>query len=245
MKTRIDKILSESNIMTRSQAREAAKKGRIALNGAVVRSSDEKAEEGDVIYVDGKPIDRRKFFYYMMNKPAGCVCATEDSGPTVLDLLSPGDKARGLFPVGRLDKDTVGLLIITNDGPLAHELLSPKKHVSKTYFFKLERELSRRDADVLSSGIPMDGDTTKPALITFEGREGTITVTEGKFHQIKRMFGYVGNKVTYLKRISFGPLELDSSLAEGEYRILSPEETKKLLAAPVSGNIMQYEQSKA
>ncbi|MBO4860332.1 MAG: rRNA pseudouridine synthase, partial [Clostridia bacterium] len=118
MKTRIDKILSESNIMTRSQAREAAKKGRIAVNGAVVRSSDEKAEEGDVISVDGRPIERRRFFYYMMNKPAGYVCATEDNGPTVLDLLSPGDKARGLFPVGRLDKDTVGLLIITNDGAL-------------------------------------------------------------------------------------------------------------------------------
>ncbi|MBO7400733.1 MAG: rRNA pseudouridine synthase [Clostridia bacterium] len=245
MKTRIDKILSESNIMTRSQAREAAKKGRIAVNGAVVRSSDEKAEEGDVISVDGRPIERRRFFYYMMNKPAGYVCATEDNGPTVLDLLSPGDKARGLFPVGRLDKDTVGLLIITNDGALAHELLSPKKHVSKTYFFRLEHELISRDADILCAGIPMDGGTTKPAVITFEGREGTIAVTEGKFHQIKRMFGHVGNRVTYLKRISFGPLELDSSLAEGEYRILSAEETEKLRIQPVSGGIMQYEQSKA
>ncbi len=228
MKTRIDKILSESNIMTRSEARAAAKKGRIAVNGAVVRSSDEKADDADVISLDGKPIERRKFFYYMMNKPAGYVCATEDNGPTVLDLLAPEDRARGIFPAGRLDKDTVGLLVITNDGPLAHDLLSPKKHVSKTYYFELESDLSRDDADLLSQGVPMDGTVTKPATIVSERRSGTITVTEGKFHQIKRMFAYVGNKVTYLKRISFGPLELDSTLAEGKYRFLTLEETEKL-----------------
>ena len=244
MKTRIDKILSESNIMTRSESREAAKKGRITVNGGHVRSSDEKIDENDELCLDGVPVKRRRFFYYMMNKPAGYVCATEDKGQTVLDLLAPEDRARGLFPAGRLDKDTVGLLIITNDGQLAHELLSPKKHVSKKYFFRLESDLSPSDAELLCKGVPLDGVMTKPAVIECAGREGTVTLTEGKFHQIKRMFGYVGNKVTYLKRTSFGPLELDSSLAEGEYRHLTPAEAEKLRIAR-SGGIMQYEQSKA
>ena len=122
----------------------------------------------------------------------------------------------------------MGFVLITNDGKLAHELLSPKKHVQKTYFFRLESPLDERDADVLRNGVPMDGGTTKPAGITFCGREGTVTLTEGKFHQIKRMFGFVGNKVTYLKRISFGGLELDASLSEGKYRMLTASETEKL-----------------
>lgn len=228
MKTRIDKILSESNIMTRSESREAAKRGRITLNGAVIRSSDEKAEDGDIIALDGRPIDRRRYFYYMMNKPAGHVCATEDRGATVLDLMAEKDRPRGLFPAGRLDKDTVGLLIITNDGPLAHDLLSPKKHVAKKYYFKLASPLGQEDAQLLCAGIPMDGDITKPARIEYEGAEGSITITEGKFHQIKRMFEHVGNKVIYLKRTSFGPLELDDALAEGEYRELTETEAEKL-----------------
>ena len=231
MKTRIDKILSESNIMTRSESKEAAKRGRITLNGAVIRSSDEKAEDGDIIAIDGAPVERRRFFYYMMNKPAGYVCATEDRGATVLDLMDAKDRSRGLFPAGRLDKDTVGLLLITNDGPLAHGLLSPKKHVSKKYYFKLARPLGREDAELLCAGIPMDGAITKPARIEYEGAEGEITITEGKFHQIKRMFEHVGNSVTYLKRTSFGPLELDGSLAEGEYRPLTETEAEKLQAA--------------
>lgn len=228
MKTRIDKILSESNIMTRSESREAAKKGRISVNGAIVRSSDMKIDDGDMIAVDGKVVERRKYFYFMMNKPAGYVCATEDKGPTVLDLLLPEDRARGLFPAGRLDKDTVGFVLITNDGKLAHELLSPKKHVKKVYFFRLASPLSEHDADRLRSGVPMDGETTKPAEIEFSGSEGTVGLTEGKFHQIKRMFGFVGNNVIYLKRISFGGLELDASLSEGKYRMLTEEETAKL-----------------
>ena len=231
MKTRIDRILSESNIMTRSEAREAARRGRITLNGAAVRSSDEKAEDGDIIALDGRPIQRRRYFYYMMNKPAGYVCATEDRGATVLDLIAEKDRSRGLFPAGRLDKDTVGLLIITNDGPLAHDLLSPKKHVAKQYRFKLARPLGREDAELLCAGIPMDGGITKPARIDHEGAEGSITITEGKFHQIKRMFEHVGNSVVYLKRTSFGPLELDSGLAEGEYRELTEAETEKLRAS--------------
>ena len=230
MKTRIDKILSESNIMTRSEAREAARKGRITLNGAPVRSSDEKAEDGDVITLDGVPVERRRFFYYMMNKPAGYVCATEDRGPTVLGLMRPEDRARGLFPAGRLDKDTVGLLLITNDGKLAHGLLSPKKHVAKRYYFKLAKPLTESGAKKVREGVPMDGEVTRPALLEYDGTEGTITLTEGRFHQIKRTFAYVGNEVIFLKRVSFGGLELDPALAEGEYRLLSEKETENLLS---------------
>ena len=228
MKTRIDKILSESNIMTRSESREAARKGRISLNGVTVRSSDEKAEEYDVIALDGVPIERRKFFYYMMNKPAGYVCATEDRGPTVLEIMRPEDRARGLFPAGRLDKDTVGLLLITNDGKLAHDLLSPKNHVSKRYFFRLAGPLARSDARRVCEGVPMDGGITKPAELEYDGAEGIITVTEGKFHQIKRMFAHVGGEVIYLKRISFGGLDLDPDLDEGKYRLLSEKEVENL-----------------
>ena len=230
MKTRLDKILSESNILTRSESKAAAKHGRLAVNGVTVKTSDVKVDDGDAITLDGNEIKRRRFFYIMMNKPAGYVCSTDEPGSkTVLDLLRPEDKARNMFPAGRLDKDTVGLLLITNDGALAHDLLSPKKHVTKKYAFRCAHPLSARDIERLEHGVEIDGEMTKEAKVESCGVEGTITITEGKFHQIKRMFISVGNSIEYLKRLEFGPLLLDTSLAEGEYRFLTDKETDSLL----------------
>ena len=229
MKARLDKILSESNVLSRSETKAAVKRGRLAVNGVTVKSGDVKVDDYDVITLDGNEIKRRRFFYIMMNKPAGYVCSTDEPGSrTVLDLLRHEDNARGMFPAGRLDKDTVGLLLITNDGALAHDLLSPKKHVTKKYAFRSSRPLTESDKEKLEKGVEIDGEMTKEAKVESDGVEGTIVITEGKFHQIKRMFISVGNSIEYLKRTEFGPLKLDGSLAEGEYRFLTDEETKAL-----------------
>lgn len=218
-------MFSESNILSRSECKAAAKKGRITVNGVTVKSSDTKIDDNDILTLDGKEIVRRRFFYIMMNKPKGYVCSTDEAGEkSVLELLKAEDNAKNMFPAGRLDKDTVGFLLITNDGTLAHNLLAPKKHVEKTYFFKCRNKLSENDISVLENGVMMDGEMTKPAIIQAIGTEGTITITEGKFHQIKRMFGYVNNEILYLRRLTFGGLKIDESLKEGEYRLLTDEE---------------------
>ncbi len=229
MPTRIDKIFSESHLLTRSEAKAAARKGRIAVNGKTIKSAEEKADDVDVITLDGSPITRRRFFYIMMNKPRGYVCSTDDpKSKTVLELLAPPDRPAGIFPAGRLDKDTVGLLLVTNDGALAHELLSPKKRVPKTYLFACRDSLSASDITRLKQGVLLDGEQTKPAKLCCDGASGSITVTEGKFHQIKRMFAAVGNEITYLKRVAFGALILDETLAEGGYRHLTADEMEIL-----------------
>ena len=231
---RIDKILSNAGLMSRRDAKEAAKKHRITVNGTAVKSADEKINDDDILELDGNPVNRQKFYYIMMNKPAGCRCSTDDpTAPTVMSLIDEADLRRGMFPVGRLDKYTVGLLIISNDGILAHDLLSPKKHVPKRYFFRLEKPYDSRFTKEIEEGIKLDGDATaKPASLEITSPcEGYITVTEGMFHLVKRIFEATGNKVTYLKRTDFGPLSLDSSLPEGRYRFLTDAEAKSLILA--------------
>lgn len=226
---RIDKILSGAGLLSRKESKDAAKKGRITVNGKTVKSTDMKISEDDLLELDGAAVNRDKFAYIMMNKPAGYVCSTDDpSSPTVMSLLDGADMRRGMFPVGRLDKFTVGLLLISNDGILAHELLSPKKHVAKKYFFRLEHSFDEGYKSKIEKGIVLDGGVTaKPAKIEMTAvDEGYITVTEGMFHLVKRIFEAAENKVIYLKRVEFGPLILDTDLVEGSYRFLTEEETR-------------------
>lgn len=228
---RLDKFLTEMNILSRSQAREAAKKGRILVNGEAEKKADRKIFPGqDKITVDGKAIAYAEYEYYMLYKPQGVVSATEDSRyPTVVDLIH--EKIRkDLFPVGRLDIDTEGLLLITNDGAMAHRLLSPKKHVDKVYFARIQGTLPENGKELFSKGILLsDGTKTLPAKLEIQ-REGEVllTIHEGKFHQVKRMFEAIGCQVIYLKRLSMGPLSLDESLKPGEYRKLTEKELEQL-----------------
>ena len=233
---RLDKLVAELTGMTRSQARDVIVKGRVSVNGEVKKTTAEQVkEESDVLTLDGKTLTFQKFVYYMLNKPAGTVSATQDKeAKTVLSLLSAEDKMRrNLFPVGRLDKDTEGLLLITNDGQMAHSLLSPKKHVDKTYFAEIDGDFNAEMKDKLEMGVSLGDFITMPAVIKIleSGQELSrieITIREGKFHQVKRMFEAVGRNVTYLKRLSMGPLKLDEALLPGDYRVLTEEELDEL-----------------
>lgn len=235
---RLDKYLGEMGMGTRSQLKEAAKKGRILVNGDVEKKTDRKIDpETDQVSFDGRPVSYVKMEYYMLNKPQGVVSATEDKRHrTVVDLLE--DRRRDdLFPVGRLDMDTEGLLLITNDGDLAHRLLSPKRHVDKVYFARIEGRLPEDAAERAARGIVLtDGTPTLPAKLEIErlldgGAECRLTIHEGKFHQVKRMFEAMGCEVVYLKRLSMGPLMLDEALAPGQYRMLSEQELEALSGA--------------
>lgn len=225
---RLDKFLCEMNIGTRSQVKTFLRQGLVTVNGNTVKTSDMKVNEySDKVCFQGKELHFSRFFYYMMNKPSGVVSATEDNvSKTVLELLRPEEQRSDLFPAGRLDKDTEGFLLLTNDGELAHRLLSPKKHVDKTYQVLLEKPLSQENILQLEKGVDI-GETkpTLPASVTVIN-ETTIllTIHEGKFHQVKRMCQAVGNRVTALKRISFGGIFLDETLAPGEYRKLTEKE---------------------
>ncbi len=225
---RLDKFVSKAALLSRTTASAAIRHGRVFVNGAKVTSPDSKVDENADVTLDSKKLVYSEFIYIMFNKPAGVLSATEDGkGTTVLDFLPEAYSNSGLFPVGRLDKDTVGLLIISNDGKLAHELLSPKHHVDKTYRLKCEKPLSDEDAAALEAGVDIgEKAITMPAkLICDEDRLGAkLTICEGKFHQIKRMLEAVSNKVTYLERISFGGIELDKELERGKWRLLSEEE---------------------
>lgn len=225
---RLDKFLCEMNIGTRSQVKILLKQGKVSHNGRVVTSGDLKINElKDTICFQGTPIQYQKYEYYMMNKPAGVVSATTDKREkTVLDLLKPEDKKKDIFPVGRLDKDTEGFLLLSNDGALAHRLLSPKKHVDKAYLVKLATEISEEDIQLLEKGVNIGEEKlTLPAKVIRQGSQSIIlTIQEGKFHQVKRMMEAVHNRVIYLKRISFGALSLDERLCPGEYRALTQEE---------------------
>ena len=233
MKTiRLDKFLADAKLGTRSEVRQLLKKGLITLNGEIVKKPDIKVDPAsDRVLFDGKEIFSEKDVYFMLNKPAGVVSATEDRREkTVLDLFSSEDRRRDLFPVGRLDKDTVGLLLITNDGALSHRLLSPRRHVDKTYLVHLDRPIPADAEKRMGAGLDIgDEKPTLPAYLeVLSETTARITIQEGRFHQIKRMFHAVGCEVIYLKRLSMGSLALDPALEEGCYRRLTPEEINKI-----------------
>lgn len=229
---RIDKLLSEMGKATRKESSLLAKNGKIFVNGAVVKRADMHVDPNkDEIVLCGEKITYKKFTYIMLNKPEGVVSATEDTREkTVLDLLPEEERRKGLFPCGRLDKNTLGLVILTNDGESAHKLLSPKHHAEKTYKFKSKLPLSLEQINALEAGVDIGGYVTKPCRIAMSGEcDGEITLIEGKYHQIKRMLEAVDNKIIYLERISFAGVELDASLERGEWRYLTNEEENLLL----------------
>lgn len=228
---RLDKFLCDTAGLTRTEAKNAVKKGQIAVNGQVQKAADFKVKENeDTVTFQGKPLSYAAFHYYMLHKPAGVITATEDQKEsTVMDILKE-EKVKNLFPVGRLDKDTEGLLLITDDGELAHNLLSPKKHVDKEYLVKVRDSISEEDCKKLSEGVDIgDEKPTAPAKVErVAEKEILLTIREGRFHQVKRMLQAVGNEVVYLKRLSMGSLRLPEDLEKGAYRPLSEEEIYKI-----------------
>ncbi len=228
---RLDKYLANTTGESRTKVKEMIKSGRVKVNGVTASGAEDKIDsDSDEVTLDSKPVVFEKYRYFMFNKPAGCVSATRDKlSDTVLDFLKAENTAE-LFPVGRLDKDSEGLLLITNDGALAHELLSPKAHVDKVYFVKLDKVLKDEDRAKIEDCIDIgDEKPCLPAKVETNGeKEAFITINEGRFHQVKRMFAAVGYEVLYLKRISMGTLKLDDGLKPGEYRKLSEEEIVNL-----------------
>lgn len=234
---RLDKFLSNAGVGSRSQVKILIKKGLVCVNDCKARSGDDVIDENeDVVVCQGKRISLIKNRYFMLNKPAGVVSATEDNlDKTVLDCLSKDDR-KDLFPVGRLDKDTTGLLLLTNDGELSHNLLSPRKHVDKMYYVTCETDVTEMQLDLLRQGVDIGDDkNTLPALakVGNNPNELYLTIREGRFHQVKRMLQAVGNKVTALKRISMGSLKLDENLKPGEYRALTSDELRDLKTGSV------------
>ena len=230
---RLDKFLADAGIGTRSDVKNKIKKGSISVNGIPVNRPEFKVNtDSDKIICNGSPVSYSLYEYYLLHKPAGYVTAVKDNlYPTVMELVTDAS-VKNLAPVGRLDKDTEGLLLITNDGELAHNLLSPKKHVDKTYYAKIDSPVDASDIEAFSRGIDIGDDSpTLPAKLEIinSGKESEIllTIHEGRFHQVKRMFHACGKEVTYLKRISMGSLSL-GSLAKGSFRKLTDEEIAKL-----------------
>ena len=229
---RLDKVVAATGKWSRREVKALVREGRIAVDGELARSPEMKVDpESASIAVNGEELHYQEFTYLMLHKPAGVLSATEDSRQmTVLDLLPPHLQRRGLFPVGRLDRDTEGLLLLTNDGALAHKLLSPKKHVDKVYFARLDGEIGQADVEAFAAGIQLDDLLCMPAVLRI-GRErdtALVTLHEGKFHQIKRMFSSRGRTVLYLKRLTMGPITLDPALPKGKYRYLSDKEIADL-----------------
>lgn len=260
---RLDKFLADMSVGTRSQVKALISKGKVKLDGSIVKEPSVKLDKKTCrVEIDGRQIGYCTYEYYMLNKPAGVVSATEDKNDkTVLDLISTKVR-KDLFPVGRLDKDTEGLLIITNDGELSHMLLSPKKHVNKTYYVETDIYIDEKMAEVLENGVDIGDDrltmkaevkvSAKPTLansaklnllhagrnfLIHEKNVSYITIREGRFHQVKRMYQAVGATVIYLKRISMGNLKLDESLKSGEYRLLTDEEIRLLEEEKTNGQI--------
>ena len=229
---RLDKYLSSASSLSRKESAAAVRSGRVSVNGASARDPAAKIdEEKDLVALDGQALIYRRYVWLMLHKPAGYVSSTDDPGRTVLELL-PEDLRRGLFPCGRLDKYTTGLLLLTDDGTLSHLLLSPKRHVPKTYAFTCEKPVTEDDLRELQSGIGIDGQITLPCEIELDSpRSGRITLHEGRYHQIKLMFQNRCNKILSLHRLSFGPLTLDPELSPGEFRSLSEEELALLTSA--------------
>ena len=227
---RLDKFVSDAAAMTRSESRKAIKNGRVSVENKVVKDIAFQVAENTNVLLDGREISYREFIYIMLNKPQGYVSATEDKKQkTILDLIDPSYSRYQLFPVGRLDIDTEGFLLLTNDGELAHNMLSPNKNVGKTYFLRLENPITDEQIKVLETGIDIGECITKSAKAErISKNEINLTITEGKFHQIKRMVKAVGNEVIYLKRLSYGDFYLDKALKTGDYRALTEKETKYL-----------------
>lgn len=231
---RLDKFLSSQNVCTRKEAARLVKKGIVLVDGVPALSPEQKLEpEKARVTVGGREVAYRRYLYLMMNKPAGVLSATEDKrSKTVLDLLPPELSRRGLFPAGRLDKDTTGLLLITDDGGLAHRMLSPKSHVYKRYEAVTLRPVSQEDVEAFARGISEGGQSFAPAKLWqeegLEGPRALVEVREGKFHQVKRMFEAVGNKVLSLKRLKMGELALDKTLGIGEVRLLTEAEIAQI-----------------
>ena len=234
-KMRLDKILANSGMGSRKEVKAMIKSGQVSVSDKIIKDSGYLVDvDEESLQVNGKSLEYREYHYLMMNKPAGVISATWDrDSRTVLDLLSEPYNKFDLFPVGRLDKDTEGLLLLTNHGQLAHRLLSPKKQVPKTYYAEVSGVVGQNDIQVFLQGIPLEtGFTTLPAELTIleagEISKILVTIYEGKFHQVKRMFEAIGKSVNYLKRISMGNLKLDENLPLGEYRDLTPTELEAL-----------------
>lgn len=234
---RLDKILANARLGSRRQVRDFIKAGRVRVGDAIAKDPSAAFHpEQDAFFLDGEPVDTRKFIYLILNKPDGYLSATEDiKDPVVIDLLSERHRAFSPFPVGRLDKDTTGLLLLTNDGTLNHQLISPRWHVNKVYVARLRDPAQEDYAQRFARGIILeDGYICLPAgfrLLDEEGTTAELTIQEGKFHQVKRMFEALGNQVTALERVRFGPLDLPVDLARGAYRELTSEELDQLMDA--------------
>lgn len=234
---RLDKYLADMGIGTRQEVKKYMKQGRVTIDGEVVIKPETKVDETkQKVCFDNKEVSYAQYEYYMLNKPAGVISATEDRNcETVIDLIE-SKKRKDLFPVGRLDKDTEGLLLITNDGALAHRLLSPKKHVDKCYFAKIQGRVTEDDVLAFAKGVNIgtseEEEWTMPGKLVIEKADDIseirLTIQEGKFHQVKRMFQAVGKEVIYLKRETMGTLILDETLLPGKYRELTDEELKNL-----------------
>ena len=233
---RLDKVLGNLGYGSRKEIKQSARKGIIEVNGVIVKDSGAQVNpEVDKIFVNGEQIFYRKYIYIMMNKPDGVISATFDNrDETVIDLLEVEHQVFEPFPIGRLDKDTVGLLLLTNDGELNHRLIAPKWKVDKVYYAKIDAKVTEKDIKKFKEGITLDdGYTCKEAILEIikaedEESEIMLTIQEGKFHQVKRMFEALDKNVTYLKRLEFGTLKLDEDLEEGEYRELTEEEVEIL-----------------
>lgn len=233
---RLDKILSNLGYGSRKELKGIVKKGLVKVNEEVIKDNGFQIDpEKDKISINGEEIYYRKYIYLLMNKPEGVVSATSDKyDTTVVDLLEAEDAIFEPFPIGRLDKDTVGLLLLTNDGELNHRLISPKWHVDKVYYARIDKVVTESDIKQFKKGVVLDdGYKCMPGKLEIigdynEGSEVHITIQEGKFHQVKRMFESVGKKVVYLRRVKFGPLDIDENLDEGQYRELTEEEINLL-----------------
>lgn len=233
---RLDKLLANMGFGSRKEMKQLLKSGAVKVDGVIIKDGKNHVDTNiQEVTVHGEKVEYREYIYLMMNKPAGVISATEDKHhETVIDLLEYEDTIFEPFPVGRLDKDTEGLLLLTNDGNLAHQLLSPKKHVDKKYYAEIDGEVTSEDIIAFKNGVTLeDGYETKPGILTIQSSGATsrieLIITEGKFHQVKRMFESVGKTVTYLKRLEMGPIKLDDELELGQYRELTDEELELLL----------------
>ena len=233
---RLDKYLADTGAASRREAKMYIRRGEVTVDGVPAAAPEQKVSETAVVCLRGQPLHYQTYHYYMLHKPSGVLTATSDrSQPTVLDLFPPELQRFGLVPAGRLDKDTEGLLLITNDGDLAHRLLAPKKHVDKVYYAKIDGMVTEEDVKRFAEGIDIgaeEEEMTRPAKLDImksaEESEIRLTIHEGKFHQVKRMFLAVGKEVTYLKRERMGTLCLDENLKPGEYRLLTEEEIENV-----------------
>lgn len=231
---RLDKLVSVAGAVSRADAKTLIRRGRVTADGAVVKDPSQKVDENAVISIDGETKLYKKYVYYMLNKPKGVLSASNDkSRKTVVDIIASDVLRDGLFPVGRLDKDTTGFLIVTNDGDFGHKVISPKSYVEKEYIAYVDKPITDNDISVLRQGVTLtDGTKCRPAetkVISDDKMTVSIVITEGKYHEIKRLFGVVGAGVNELHRLRIGKVTLDCALASGEYREMTEEELANVL----------------